>query len=209
MRQALLCAAVAAMLGQPDDAAHTLSCRSINSWEEHAWGVHCDLTCRRLHPCLPVKRGAAISAVSPDESRLAWVCLYLQTATSCRRRHCLACHAWLAPVQHHIQGAVASPLSMMAFLQRNVFADIIKRKEVMALPNLAEDLAYVSLLCVLGEHICIARSLLHVTADFLAKVSRLVATFRPRRLALRGSSPSPSAAAVRRDITFFTRLLSA
>ena len=55
-------------------------------------------------------------------------------------------------------------LRKLAFLQRNVFADIIKRKEVMALPNLAEDLAYVSLLCV-----CIARSLLRAFIDFVAR----------------------------------------
>ena len=65
--------------------------------------------------------------------------------------------------------AVTFPLSKLAFLQRNVFADIIKRKEVMALPNLAEDLAYVSLLCVLGEHISVARSLRHVFIDLCAR----------------------------------------
>ena len=39
----------------------------------------------------------------------------------------------------------------------------------MALPNLAEDLAYVSPLCVVGEGICVAGSLLRVFIDFVRR----------------------------------------
>ncbi len=78
---------------------------------------------------------------------------------------------------------------MLAFLQRNVFADIIKRKEVMALPNLAEDLAYVSPLCVVGEGICVAGSLLRVFIDFVRRGLCVWVLPGSCRLALRGGSP--------------------
>eukprot|EP00891_Asterochloris_glomerata_P002772 jgi/Astpho2/2772/gw1.00050.23.1_t len=57
-------------------------------------------------------------------------------------------------------------------------SNIIKRKEVMALPNLAEDLAYVSPLCVVGEGICVAGSLLRGRANRRAEPKRLIVDMR-------------------------------
>ena len=140
-------------------------------WYWHA--AHCDVTHRRLlfslmqHPCLPAK---AVSAVYSDES-----CLAVPLLTDCHFLQkealpCMPCLSCSCEAPHSI--AFAFPLSSMAFLQRNVFADIIKRKEVMALPNLAEDLAYVSLLCVLGEDSCIAS----VYIDLVAKALCVLGT---------------------------------
>ena len=165
----------------------------IISWERHAWAAPGDVTgdCCPASCSTPacLQRQVLPFQLSVAMSHGLLGCTWL---TDCHflRKVALPCMPCLAcSCEASYSFAIALPLSTLTLLQRNVFADIIKRKEVMALPNLAEDLAYVSLLCVLGEDNCSARSLLHVCIGFWQKACVYWVLSGPCRLALQGGSP--------------------